>query len=52
MIFLIGQMCVGALCGGVTVLGSMVLFLALSIVMRANAYVLSYDFEKVLKRPQ
>ena len=36
MISVIVQMCVGALC----------------IVMRAIAYVLSYDFEKVLKRPR
>jgi hypothetical protein len=52
MILLIVQMCIGALCGAVTVLGLMMVFLALCIVMRAIGYVLSYDFEKVLKRPR
>jgi hypothetical protein len=46
MILLIVQMCIGALCGAVTVLGLMVLFLAL---MRGIAYVLSYDFEQILR---
>ena len=52
MIELIAEICVAAVCGAGTVLGIMVLFLALCMVMRAIAYVLSYDFEKVLKLPR
>lgn len=43
MIYLIVQMCIGALLGALTVLGLMVVFLALCIVMKAIAYVLSTE---------
>lgn len=46
------EICIAALLGALTVVGLMVIFLALCIVMRAIAYVLSYDFEEVLKRPR
>jgi hypothetical protein len=47
MIGLIAEACVGALLGALTVLGLMVIFLALCVVMRAIGHVLSSDFEKV-----
>jgi hypothetical protein len=46
------EICVAALLGALTVIALMVIFLALCVVMRAFAYVLSYDFEEVLKRPR
>lgn len=49
---LVAQCCVAALLGALTVLGLMVLFLALCVVMRAIAHVLSEDFHKVLKLPK
>jgi hypothetical protein len=45
-------MCAGALLGALTVLALMLIFLALCAVMRAIAYVPSYDFEKMLKLPR
>jgi hypothetical protein len=52
MIELVAQVCGAALLGALTVLGLMVLFLAVCVIMRAIAFVLSYDFEKVLKLPR
>jgi hypothetical protein len=52
MIELVAQLCVAALFGALTVLGLMIVFLALCVVMRAIAYVLSCDFDKVLKLPR
>jgi hypothetical protein len=46
MIELVAELCAAALLAGLTVLGITVLFLALCIVRRAIAYLLSYDFEK------
>ena len=44
------QIYLGALLGALTVLLLMVIFLALCIIMRAVAYVLSSVFDEVLKR--
>ncbi len=52
MIELVAQLCVAALLGALTVLALMIVFLALCVVMRAIAYVLSTDFHKVLKLPR
>jgi hypothetical protein len=52
MIELVARLCVAALLGALTVLGLMIVFLALCVVMRAIAHVLSYDFEKILKLPR
>jgi len=49
MIGLITEACLGALLGGLTVLGLMVLLLALMVVMRAIAFVLSTEFEELKK---
>jgi hypothetical protein len=38
-----------AILGGLTVVALMLVFLCLCVVMKAIAYVLSYDLEKVLK---
>jgi hypothetical protein len=49
MIDLVAQLCVAALLGALTVLGLMIVFLAMCVVMRAIAHVLSYDFDELLK---
>jgi hypothetical protein len=50
MIFLIAETCIGALLGALTVVGLMIVFLALCVVMRAIAFVLSYDWDKLVKK--
>jgi hypothetical protein len=52
MMWLITEACLGALFGALTVLGLMIIFLALCVVIRAIAHVLSADFEKMLKLPK
>jgi hypothetical protein len=47
MIKLVAELCAAALLTGLTVLGIMALFLASCVVIRAIAYLLSYDFEKM-----
>jgi hypothetical protein len=52
MIETVAQLCVAALLGALTVLGLMIVFLALCVVMRAIAYVLSDAFEWTLRLPR
>lgn len=50
MIFLIAEIGIGALLGGLTVIGIMVEFIMLCFVMRALVSVLEYDFEAARER--
>jgi hypothetical protein len=52
MISLIADACAGALLGALTVLFLMLIFLALCLVMRGIAKVLSYDFDKIRNLPR
>ena len=52
MIWQITEICLGALFGALTVVGLMIVFLALCTVVRAIGFVLSADFDDVLKLPR
>jgi hypothetical protein len=52
MIFEIAEVCIAALLGALTVVGLMIVFLALCAVMRGIALVLSYDFYKIFTREE
>jgi hypothetical protein len=49
MIVLTATLCLAALLGALTVLGLMVLFLALCVVMRAIGFALSTEFDELKK---
>jgi len=52
IIWQITEICLGALFGALTVVGLMIVFLALCIVVRAIGFVLSADFDDTLKLPR